>query len=49
MAYVYVYLMASRCNGTLYLGVTGGLIRRVHEHRIGVTGFTARYGVRHLV
>ena len=49
MAYAYIYLMSSRCNGTLYLGVTGDLIRRVHEHRTGTTGFTARYGVRHLV
>ena len=49
MAYAYVYLMASRRNGTLYLGVTGDLIRRVHEHRTGGAGFTARYEVRHLV
>ena len=49
MAYAYVYLMASRRNGTLYLGVTGDLVRRVHEHRVGSGGFTARYGARYLV
>ncbi len=49
MAYAYVYLMASGRNGTLYLGVTGDLVRRVHEHRTGSAGFTARYGVRDLV
>lgn len=50
MAAVYVYLLASRRNGTLYIGVTNDLIRRVHEHREGhVPGFTQRYGVRTLV
>ncbi|HMR31917.1 MAG TPA: GIY-YIG nuclease family protein [Geminicoccaceae bacterium] len=49
MAYAYVYLMASRRNGTLYLGVTSDLVRRIHEHRTGSSGFTARYEVRHLV
>ena len=49
MAYAYVYLMASRRNGTLYLGVTGDLVRRVHDHRTGSAGFTARYEVRQLV
>ncbi|MEM9782113.1 MAG: GIY-YIG nuclease family protein [Pseudomonadota bacterium] len=47
---VFVYLMASRRNGTLYTGVTGDLIRRVFEHRTGaVRGFTRRYGVTRLV
>jgi putative endonuclease len=50
MTYAYVYLMASRRNGTLYLGVTTDLIRRVHQHRTGtVPGFTARHGIRMLV
>ncbi|MFL5058460.1 MAG: GIY-YIG nuclease family protein, partial [Xanthobacteraceae bacterium] len=49
MAY-YVYLMASRRNGTLYLGVTNNLVRRVHEHKNKVVpGFTSRYGVDRLV
>jgi len=46
----YVYLLASRRNGTLYLGVTNDLIRRVHEHRKGAApGFTKQYGVKTLV
>jgi putative endonuclease len=46
----YVYLMASRKNGTLYVGMTDDLIRRVWEHREGViAGFTKRYGVKMLV
>ena len=49
MAY-HVYILASRRNGTLYIGVTNDLIRRVHEHRQGlVDGFTKRYGVIALV
>jgi putative endonuclease len=46
----YVYILASRRNGTLYTGVTDDLARRVHEHRTGaVAGFTKRYGVKTLV
>jgi putative endonuclease len=46
----FVYLMASGKNGTLYVGVTNNLIRRVFEHRSGVVeGFTDRYRVHHLV
>ncbi len=46
----YVYLLASRKNGTLYTGVTNSLERRVWQHRHGsATGFTARYGVNRLV
>jgi putative endonuclease len=42
--------MASRRNGTLYVGVTNDLVRRVHEHKNGVVeGFTDRYGVHLLV
>ena len=42
--------MASRRNGTLYLGVTNNLVRRVHEHKNKVVpGFTSRYGVDRLV
>lgn len=46
----YVYLLASRRYGTLYLGVTNDLVRRVYEHRIkAVPSFSARYGIDHLV
>jgi putative endonuclease len=46
----YVYLLASRKHGTLYLGVTNDLVRRVWEHKEkAVPGFTARYRVDRLV
>jgi len=46
----YVYILASGLNGTLYVGVTSDLVRRVWEHREGlVDGFTKRYGVKQLV
>jgi putative endonuclease len=46
----YVYLMASHRNGTLYLGVTSDLAKRVYQHRNGeVDGFSKRYGCRNLV
>ncbi len=46
----YVYIMASRPNGTLYVGMTSDLVRRVYEHRNGVVeGFTNRYQVHRLV
>ena len=45
-----VYILASRPNGTLYVGVTSDLARRVWEHRENlVDGFTRRYGVHRLV
>jgi putative endonuclease len=46
----YVYLLASRRHGTLYLGITNDLVRRVHEHKCHrAPGFTARYTVDRLV
>jgi putative endonuclease len=46
----YVYMLANRRNGTLYLGVTNNLSRRVYEHKTkSVKGFTSRYGVHMLV
>jgi len=46
----YVYLMASQKNGTLYVGVTNDLVRRVWEHKNDILeGFTKKYGVHRLV
>lgn len=46
----YVYLLASGRNGTLYVGVTSDLIRRVWQHRTkGTGGFSARYATNLLV
>jgi len=46
----YVYILASRKNGTLYIGVTRDLIRRIYEHKSGtVEGFTKKYKVDQLV
>jgi putative endonuclease len=46
----YVYILASKIGGTLYVGVTNDLIRRVAEHRSKlVAGFTERYDVVRLV
>ena len=45
-----VYILASRRNGTLYVGVTSNLVQRVWEHKNNlVQGFTERYGVHTLV
>jgi len=45
-----VYMLASRPQGTLYIGVTSDLVLRMHQHRNGlVEGFTRRYGVHRLV
>jgi putative endonuclease len=46
----YVYIIASKRNGTLYIGVTNDLIRRIAEHKSGlVQGFSKRYKVHRLV
>jgi putative endonuclease len=46
----WVYILASRPGGTLYVGVTNDLIRRIYEHREGLAeGFTKRYVVKRLV
>jgi len=46
----YVYILASKRNGTLYIGVTGDLIKRIYEHKNNLAdGFTKKYGVHRLV
>ena len=46
----FVYILSSQKNGTLYIGVTSDLDRRVKTHRAGlIPGFTEKYGVCHLV
>lgn len=48
--FYYVYILASEPNGTLYIGMTNDLARRMHEHRESlVEGFTKRYGIKTLV
>ncbi len=46
----YVYILASKPNGILYVGVTSDLARRVYEHRNGfVSGFSKQYAIKRLV
>lgn len=46
----WVYIVTNRPNGTVYVGVTSDLARRIWEHRTGVAdGFTKRYGLKRLV
>jgi putative endonuclease len=46
----FVYILASKRNGTLYVGVTNNLVRRVSEHKARlVPGFTRKYDVNQLV
>ena len=46
----YVYILASYIGGTLYIGVTNDLVRRIGEHKLEITeGFTKRYSVHKLV
>jgi putative endonuclease len=46
----YVYILANEPYGTLYVGVTSDLVKRVWEHKSGfVEGFTKKYDVKHLV
>ena len=46
----YVYIMASGLNGTLYIGVSSDLVKRIYEHRNGIVdGFTKKYNCKLLV
>ncbi len=46
----YIYILASKKNGTLYIGVTSDLIRRVQEHKAKIAdGFTKKYNVDKLM
>ncbi len=46
----YVYILASKREGVLYIGVTNNLARRIHEHKEGlIEGFTKKYIVDRLV
>jgi putative endonuclease len=50
MEQYYVYILASKRNGTLYIGVTNNLAKRVYEHKSNlVDGFTQKYKVYKLV
>jgi putative endonuclease len=46
----WVYILASAQGGTLYIGVTNDLVRRIYEHRMGLAeGFTKKYEIHRLV
>jgi len=50
MKQYYVYILASKKNGTLYIGVTGNLLKRVSEHKNNlIQGFTQKYNIHVLV
>jgi putative endonuclease len=49
MAY-YVYILASRKDGAIYIGITNHIVRRIYEYRIkAVPGFTSKYNITRLV
>ncbi|MEO1282477.1 MAG: GIY-YIG nuclease family protein [Pseudomonadota bacterium] len=46
----YIYVMANRKNGTIYVGMTRSLAKRIYQHQLGsIEGFTKRYGLKRLV
>ena len=49
-SYYYVYILARERNSVFYVGVTNNLVRRVHEHKMGLAeGFTKKHNVKKLV
>ncbi|MEN6317674.1 MAG: GIY-YIG nuclease family protein [Syntrophaceae bacterium] len=50
MKMFYVYILCSKRNGTLYIGVTSDIIKRVYEHKNNIVdGFSKKYNIHHLV
>ena len=50
MSTYYVYILSNKPNGTLYIGITNNLLRRVYQHKKGLTdGFTKKYNLHRLV
>ncbi len=46
----YVYILASRPNGAVYIGVTSNLLQRIYQHREGlIEGHSKKYGIKQLV
>ena len=46
----YVYIVSNKKNGTLYIGVTNNLMRRIYEHKNGIIeGFTKKYNLNKLI
>lgn len=46
----YIYIVANKRNGTLYVGMTNNLVRRINEHKEGkAEGFTKKYNINRLV
>ena len=50
MKQYYIYILANKFNGTLYIGVTNNLIKRIYEHKNNIAdGFTKKYAIHNLV
>ena len=50
MTQYYIYILANKKNGTLYIGITNNLVRRIYEHKNKlIDGFTSKYNVNSLV
>jgi putative endonuclease len=46
----YIYILANKRNGTLYIGVTSNLVKRLYEHKNNIIeGFTKKYNIHKLV